>query len=206
MQNFRFLSLLTIIILVQSQGVSAYGLQGSYLDMNEQQVPFSNFEGKLLLVEAFATWCSHCQDEHEELGKLWEKYSDSLQILSLSVASDDTLTTVRDYLLGYPSNWDVGLDIDDNFKNNYGISGFPALLFFDNQGEVLSCHLGERSFEDLSSDVEGIIADTDAYVNSHDTSCELDPFVQFFQSPFFIILVFLGLTLIILLIKKKRSN
>lgn len=206
MQKYHFLCLLTVIILVQSQGVSAYGLQGSFLDMNEQQVPFTNFEGKLLLIEAFATWCSHCQDEHEELYKLWEKYNDSLQILSLSVASDDTLTTVRDYLLDYPSNWDVGLDIDDNFKNTYGISGFPALLFFGNQGEVLSCHLGERSFEDLSSDVENIMADTDAYMKEHDTSCELDPYVQFLQSPLFIILVFLGLTLIILLIRKKLSN
>lgn len=206
MRKLQFLNFLTIIALLHAQTISAYNLQGSYLNLDEQQVPYSNFEGKFLLVEAFATWCPHCQDEHEDLEQLWQNYNNSVQILSLSVASDDTLATVREFLIEYPTPWSIGLDIDGNFKNNYDISGFPTLLFFNSQGEVLSCHVGERSFADLSSDVDNIIIDEDAYKKDHDTSCELDPFVRFVQSPLFLILAFVGLTMIIFLVKKKITK
>ena len=129
MQKYHFLTFLTIIILSQAQMTNAYSLQGSYLNMDEQEVPFTDFEGELLLVEAFATWCSHCQDEHEELDKLWKKYNNSLQILSLSVASDDTLTTVRDYLVDYPTSWAVGLDIAERTRASPAglVEGVPAV-------------------------------------------------------------------------------
>ncbi|MHA2097622.1 MAG: TlpA family protein disulfide reductase [Candidatus Kariarchaeaceae archaeon] len=206
MEKYIPVTLIAIILSLNVIPVQGYSIEGSYLNTDATITPYSSFEGKILLVEAFATWCSHCQDEHKELDKLWDEKNDSIEILSLAVASDDNLGTVENYLQDYPTRWDVGVDINGTFKSEYKIPGFPALLFFDSEGSILSCHIGERSFNDLSSDVNNIMDNPEDYRNNRESSCELDPLTQFLQSPVFIVLVFLGLAVVIYVIRKLLKS
>ncbi|OLS26285.1 MAG: Thiol-disulfide oxidoreductase ResA [Candidatus Heimdallarchaeota archaeon LC_2] len=191
MKKNHFFTLILVILFFNSSPTKAYSITGLYQDANNVLQPFSKYEGKLLLVEGFATDCPHCQDEHKELDQLWESYDGTINLLSLSVSSDDTLEKINDYLVKYPTPWDIGRDIEFSFRDKYGIQAFPSLLLFTETGEIASCHVGERSFADLSSDIDSLMADPVGYLKNRDSSCELDQFTQFLRSPL-AFLLFLG--------------
>lgn len=206
MKKIQIFTLLILLIILNSSSTNAYSIAGSYTDTSNLEEPFSKYEGKVLLVEAFATGCSHCQSEHKELVKLWDKYNGTINLLSLSVSEDDSLDKIKEYLVKYPSSWDMGFDQDFDFRNKYGIKAFPSLLLFTVDGEVASCHVGERSFSDLSSDVDSLISDSKKFIEKKDSSCELDPLNQFLQSPLFVFLFLGALTLSVYTIIKYVKN
>ncbi len=206
MKKIELLTILIFLLLVNSSSTKAYSIIGSYTDTNNTQEPFSKYEGKLLLVEAFATGCSHCQNEHKELVKLWDSYNATINLLSLSVSNADSLDKIKDYLVKYPASWDIGFDKDFDFRDKYGVEAFPSLLLFTEDGEVASCHVGERSFSDLSSDIDSYISDPELYIEKRDSSCKLDKLTQFLQSPLFIFLLLGVLTLSVYTIIKYVKN
>ena len=60
----------------------------SLIDMNDKKKTISNSDGKLLLLNFWATWCPPCIKEIPELMKLEKKYKDSIEVLFISVDSN----------------------------------------------------------------------------------------------------------------------
>ena len=90
MKKNHFFTLILVILFFNSSPTKAYSITGLYQDANNVEQPFSKYEGKVLLVEGFATDCPHCQDEHKELDQLWESYNAlefTLKIASLASTS-----------------------------------------------------------------------------------------------------------------------
>lgn len=164
MKRLAIISMILLIAPVFGQGT--YGIPLQYVDTSGTLESFQQFQGKPLVVEAFATWCPHCHNEHKELVKLWDAMNNSINMLSLAVASDDNLKTIANYLVDYPSPWSVGWDQGGNFTDYYSVDAFPTIILFDTQGNFASCNVGERSFDTLSKDVNNLISDPQAYIDS----------------------------------------
>lgn len=70
------------LLFFSSMHVKAYNLDGSYTNLDGDEVEFSTFQGKPLLVEAFSTVCDHCLDQHPVMVELNDKYSSLLSMNS----------------------------------------------------------------------------------------------------------------------------
>lgn len=74
-------------------------------------IKLSNYSGKVLLVNLWATWCGPCRRETPELVRLYQEYQDrGLEIVGLStedpVASEQSVQEfVREYNVGYQVGW-----------------------------------------------------------------------------------------------------
>ena len=74
-------------------------------------IKLSNYSGKVLLVNLWATWCGPCRRETPELVRLHQEYHDrGLEIVGLStedpIASEQSVQEfVRDYNVGYQVGW-----------------------------------------------------------------------------------------------------
>ncbi|HEX5833417.1 MAG TPA: TlpA disulfide reductase family protein [Pyrinomonadaceae bacterium] len=78
---------------------------------NGDPIKLSNYSGKVLLVNLWATWCGPCRNETPELVRLYREYQDrGLEIVGLStedpIASEKKVQDfVREYNVGYHVGW-----------------------------------------------------------------------------------------------------
>ena len=149
----RTLSLLVIALLagsIESSGMSFTNLEGE-----EQQIKV----GKPTIIEIFATWCSACKEQHPILAEVYSSFIDMVTLLSLSSSDKDSIETIREFLLDFPSNWSYGLDTDKYFWKEYGVPGSPTFLTFSDNGVFLGCKVGLQQKNELEyifqSTIEG---------------------------------------------------
>ncbi|MGN0283011.1 MAG: TlpA family protein disulfide reductase [Prevotella sp.] len=61
-----------------------------FQDINGKQVSLSDFRGKVIYIDVWATWCGPCKQQIPHMTKLEEEYADNKNIVFLSVSTDQT--------------------------------------------------------------------------------------------------------------------
>jgi thiol-disulfide isomerase/thioredoxin len=117
-----------------------------------KNLPMSNFRGKLLLVNFWATWCPPCVEELPLLDYFFQENRDkNIQVVGLAV---DQPSKVRDWLLAKPLNFPVGMagmggtELSKSLGNLAGSLPFTAV--FSATGELLHRKIGQVRPEDLA--------------------------------------------------------
>lgn len=111
---------------------------------------------KLYVFSFWATWCSPCIQELDEISEVYEDWKKELNIEIVAVSTDDSRTQKRVKPLVNGKGWDftVLLDTNQEFKRNMGISNVPYLIVVKNE-EIVFIQNGhspggaESLFEDL---------------------------------------------------------
>jgi thiol-disulfide isomerase/thioredoxin len=128
----------------------------SLSDVDGATRSITEWDGKALLINFWATWCPPCRREIPLLNRLQKTYGgQGLQIVGIAL---DTPEAVRDYQattpLDYPSL--VGeLDaIEVGRKFGLDLYGLPISVLTDAQGRILAVHMGELSPDEATQLVE----------------------------------------------------
>lgn len=95
----------------------------------------SNYRGKLVLVNLWATWCPPCIEELPVLDRLAVDYADK-GLVVLGVAGDEDTQAVRDFVAKSPVHFEVLLDPNGAIGTQYGITGYPETFFVDRDGRL----------------------------------------------------------------------
>lgn len=115
----------------------------------------SNYRGKVVLVNLWATWCPPCIAEMPILDRLTERYAER-GLVVLGVAADDDPERVHDFLGKSPVKFQVLLDPDGVVGTQYGITGYPETFFVDRQGRVRDKIIGPLPHEGREPSAEFI--------------------------------------------------
>ena len=76
----RRVILLSILIFILVNPVSAYSFSGYYTNLQGNIVDFNTFEGDYVLVEAFAVGCYYCEQQHPILVQIYNEYRQDIRI------------------------------------------------------------------------------------------------------------------------------
>jgi thiol-disulfide isomerase/thioredoxin len=106
----------------------------------------SNYRGKVVLVNLWATWCPPCIAEFPVLERLTKDYGDKGLVI-LAVAGDEDTRAVHDFLGRSPAQFEVLLDPDGAIGTRYGITGYPETFFVDRQGRLRDKFIGPLPHE-----------------------------------------------------------
>lgn len=122
-----------------------------------KQVSLSDYKGKWVLLEFWASWCSPCRQEIPNLKKQYELYSGKgFNILSVSADSDRKKWL--DALDKEKMSWEQVSDLkgwNNEVVKLYAISGVPANFLINPQGDIVAVNLvGEK----LNSKLEEVFA------------------------------------------------
>lgn len=102
----------------------------------------SEFAGKPVLVDFWATWCATCKESVPEIAKLKAKYeAKGLQVVSISV-DKGAVAKVEKGAKKLGITWLVLHDPESTLSSTFGYTGVPALYLFDAQGKLVSTIAG----------------------------------------------------------------
>ena len=118
------------------------------------KVELSDFKGKVLLLNFWATWCPPCRAEMPEMEQLYQAFKDKgFAILAVSI--DDTPEVIPPFMktmnLTFPTAHDRGARV----ARRYGFRGPPLSYLIDVQGKVIGSASGPRSW--FSQDGQALV-------------------------------------------------
>ena len=136
------------------------------MDKDGKTVKLSDFKGKKVYINMWASWCGPCMREIPELEKTYQKLKDNKDIVFLSMTSpndaefknqspqdkskDVILKKAKELGATYP----VLFDVNDRFIINYAIRSFPTHILINSDGTFETRIAGAVTEESLTKEIE----------------------------------------------------
>jgi cytochrome c biogenesis protein CcmG/thiol:disulfide interchange protein DsbE len=105
----------------------------SLRDTEGNQVRLSDFRGKVVLINFWASWCSPCLAELPALQRLQAQLK-AKDFVVLGIGVDDTEEALAQYKKVYGLTYPTVIDTTSEVKRRYKVSGVPESFFVDRQG------------------------------------------------------------------------
>jgi len=118
-----------------------------------ETVKLSDFRGKVVFLNFWATWCGPCVNEMPDIQKLADAFPDDLVVLAVNCSErkDKVEKFINDK--GYTFN--AGFDEAGKIQNKYPTDGIPYSVIIDAKGIITTTHLGASG--DMLSVYEGYV-------------------------------------------------
>ena len=110
-------------------------------DLGGKPVTLAASQGKVILLNFWATWCGPCRAEIPDLIALQDRYKDRLQIIGLNVDDDDP-AEIQKYVDETGINYPVAMTSNEIRVQYGGIPALPTSFVLDTQGRVVQKHVG----------------------------------------------------------------
>ena len=121
-------------------------------DLEGKQQSLSQYRGKVVLVNFWATWCKPCTTEMPAMQATYEKLKDDgFVVLAINELEDDA--KVREHIAQHGHTFPVLMDRDNKVANQFGVFGLPVSVFIDEKGVVQEYVKGGLLTERLILDV-----------------------------------------------------
>jgi thiol-disulfide isomerase/thioredoxin len=126
-------------------------------DLSGQSLTLARFQGKVVLLNFWATWCAPCQVEMPVFAAWQRKYGpQGLQIIGISM--DDDAGPVRRLVARLKLNYPVAMG-DERLGAHYGgVLGLPLTFLIDRNGVVRARFQGETDLKLIERQVAALLA------------------------------------------------
>src|SRR5271154_5777100 len=108
--------------------------------LDGRPITIAALEGKVVLLNFWATWCGPCRAEIPDLVVLQDRYKGRLQIIGLNV--DDEEADIKQYVEETGINYPVAMTSNDVRVQFGGIPALPTSFVLDTEGRVVQKHVG----------------------------------------------------------------
>jgi peroxiredoxin/outer membrane lipoprotein-sorting protein len=119
----------------------------SLRDLNGDKVGLSDFRGKVVLLDFWATWCPPCREELPWINTIYRELKDK-DLVVLAV-SDEDRGTIRDFLKQHDFEFLTLVDPDRAVHKMFGVQIIPTVVIINRKGVVVADYVGTRSEQEL---------------------------------------------------------
>ena len=128
-------------------------------DANGAPVSLTDYKGKVVLLNFWATWCHGCQLEIPWFVEYQKKYKeDGLTVLGVSM--DDDWKPVKSWIEEKKVNYPIVLGNQD-FAKLYGLGPMPMSVLIDRDGKIADSHSGVVDKDSFEKEVRLLLQESD---------------------------------------------
>ena len=128
----------------------------SITDLDGKKLSLSDYKGKVILLDFWATWCTPCRAEIPHFVEMQNKYGpQGFQVIGISM--DDDAKPVREFYRKYDLNYPVAIGDDKLAERFGGVLGLPVNFIIDRQGRIYAKHLGATEVSVFDEDVSKLL-------------------------------------------------
>ncbi|MBE2270399.1 MAG: TlpA family protein disulfide reductase [Anaerolinea sp.] len=118
----------------------------------------SDFRGKVVMINFWASWCGPCRDEAPELQSAWEYYQNSDDVVFLGIAYADNGPRSIAYMQEFGVTYLNAPDLGTRISEAYHIQGVPETFIIDQNGEVAQFIYAGITRDRLITMIDGLLA------------------------------------------------
>ncbi len=111
-------------------------------------VRLSDFRGKVVFINFWASWCPPCRAEARLLEQSWQRYKDQ-GVVFLGVDIQDREEDARRFIQEFGVTYMNGRDPYNRIAIDYGVYGIPETFFIDREGQITYKHIGALGWETI---------------------------------------------------------
>lgn len=138
----------------------------SLRNLQDANVTLSQYKGKVVLVNFWATWCDPCREEIPWLIEFQEKYGPR-GLVVLGVAMDDEgKSVVAPYIekerftvagKSVPMNYPILIGTEAVAEKYGGLIGFPTSFLIGRDGRIAKRVIGQLHYEDIDQAIQALL-------------------------------------------------
>jgi cytochrome c biogenesis protein CcmG/thiol:disulfide interchange protein DsbE len=107
-----------------------------------ESLDLSAHQGKVILVDFWASWCEPCRHSFPWLNDMQAKYGDRLVVIGVNV--DRERADANRFLTEVPAHFKMIYDPTGEIASQYDVMGMPSSYLFDTTGKLVYKHIGFR--------------------------------------------------------------
>ena len=120
----------------------------TFFDSKKEQINLKDFEGKLILLNFWATWCAPCKEEMPSLDLLDKNASlDNLKIFPINVGQESEEKAVEFFNNLKIKNLETYFDSSITLAKKFSLRGIPTTIFLNKEGFEFARIIGSINFE-----------------------------------------------------------
>lgn len=127
--------------------VGGYLREATLNGLNGKNKKFSDFKGKPLIINVWASWCGPCRAEMGSLERLAKRYNEK-EFNVIGISTDDYRNKAEAFIKQTGITFENFLDSKLRLENMLGAKAIPLTILVDDQGRVLEKVRGTREWDD----------------------------------------------------------
>ena len=120
-----------------------------FLDKNDKKINIKEFNGNLLLLNFWATWCGPCKEEMPSLDRLQVNQNlNNLKIFAINISQESKKKVDSFFEDLNIENFDPYFDAPTTLAKTFSLRGIPTSILIDKDGKEFARIIGSINFDD----------------------------------------------------------
>jgi len=125
-------------------------------DTDNNEVKLSDFSGKPVIINFWATWCPYCVDEMGYFENSYQEYGDDIVFMMIDAVDGtrETFEKGKAFIDEHEYTFPVYYDLDQHAVYVYQINSLPTTVFIDKEGYVVAYQPGGLTEDMLAAGID----------------------------------------------------
>ena len=129
-------------------------------DADGNAVQLSDFFGKPIVLNFWASWCGPCKAEMPDLEAAWQAYGEDIQFVTVNLTDgrQETVESATAYIAQQGYTFPVYYDTAMSAAQAYGVNSIPRTYFIDADGTLVSAVKQMVTAQQLQEGIDALLA------------------------------------------------
>ncbi len=116
------------------------------MDIEGAMHQLTDYRGKIVIVNSWATWCAPCREEMPSMQRAWIALrEEGIVMLAVNVGEDED--TIFQFTADYPVEFPLLMDLDSKVVQRWPVVGLPTTFVLDTKGRMTYRASGGRAWD-----------------------------------------------------------
>ena len=127
-------------------------------DSESKEYKLSEFEGKPVILNFWASWCGPCKSEMPDFEEAYKEYGENIHFLMVNLTDgyQETVNSAKRFIEDAGYTFPIYYDTKQNAARTYGVYSVPMTFFIDENGYIIAHGTGALDAKTLQTGIDYI--------------------------------------------------